>query len=152
MKRFILLLATNGGLGYFPRAPGTIGTLAGIPVYALLSRLSTPLYLLTWLALLALACWAATHAGRIFGVIDDRRIVIDELVGYLVAVAFVPFSWTAAIAGFFLFRFFDIVKIWPASWFDRRMKNGVGVVLDDVAAGIYAAFVLHLLLYFWNLS
>ncbi len=152
MKRFILLLATNGGLGYFPRAPGTIGTLAGLPVYALLSRLSTPLYLLTWLALLALACWAATHAGRIFGVIDDRRIVIDELVGYLVAVAFVPFSWTAAIAGFFLFRFFDIVKIWPASWFDRRMKNGVGVVLDDVAAGIYAAFVLHLLLYFRSLS
>ncbi|AJF05767.1 phosphatidylglycerophosphatase A family protein [Geoalkalibacter subterraneus] len=152
MKRFILLLATNGGLGYFPRAPGTIGTLAGIPVYALLSRLSTPLYLLTWLALLALACWTATHAGRIFGVIDDRRIVIDELVGYLVAVVFVPFSWTAAIAGFFLFRFFDIAKIWPASWFDRRMKNGVGVVLDDVAAGIYAAFVLHLLLYFRNLS
>ncbi len=84
----------------------------------------------------------AGEAGKIYGVVDDGRIVIDELVGYLVTVAFLPFSWTTALLGFFLFRVFDILKPFPASWFDRRMKNGIGVVLDDVAAGIYGALTL----------
>lgn len=148
-RRWILALSSNGGLGYFPWAPGTIGTLAGLPAFWALSRLSAPLYALTWLTLLVLSFWVAEQAGRIYGVTDDRRIVIDELVGYLVTVAFLPFSWPAALLGFLFFRFFDVVKIWPASWFDRRMKNGIGVVLDDVAAGIYAAIALHLCLAFF---
>ncbi|KIH76267.1 phosphatidylglycerophosphatase [Geoalkalibacter ferrihydriticus] len=147
-QKLVLLLSSNAGLGYFPWAPGTIGTLAGIPAFWLLARLSVPLYLLSWTVLLVLAFWAAAEAGRIYGVVDDGRIVIDELVGYLVTVAFVPFSWTTALLGFVFFRFFDIVKLWPASWFDRRMKNGVGVVLDDVVAGIYGAVALHLCLAF----
>ncbi|WP_305044404.1 phosphatidylglycerophosphatase A family protein [Geoalkalibacter sp.] len=145
-QRLILLLASNGGLGYFPWAPGTVGTLAGIPAFWLLARFSGPLYALTWVALLCLACWVAAGAGRLYGVVDDRRIVIDELVGYLVTVAFLPFSWTTALLGFVFFRFFDVVKIWPASWCDQRLKNGVGVVLDDVAAGFYAALALRLCL------
>ncbi|MDO3377434.1 phosphatidylglycerophosphatase A family protein [Geoalkalibacter halelectricus] len=147
-RRLLLLLATNGGLGNFPWAPGTVGTLAGIPAFWLLARLPAPLYLLVWTALLILACWVAHEAGRYYGVVDDRRIVIDELVGYLVTVALVPFSWTTALLGFVFFRLFDILKVWPASWFDRRMKNGVGVVLDDVVAGLYGAAALHLCLAF----
>jgi phosphatidylglycerophosphatase A len=81
-------------------------------------------------------------------VVDDGRIVIDELIGYLTAVMFLPFSWSTAIIAFVLFRFFDIFKIFPASWFDTRMKNAFGVVLDDVVAGIYAGLVLRLILYF----
>ena len=146
MRRFILFLSSNAGLGYAPVASGTFGTLAGIPVFFLLSGFPPLLYLVTWVGLLFLSFWASGEAGRIYGVVDDGRIVIDELVGYLVTVAFLPLSWEAAILGFFLFRLFDIVKPPPASWFDRRLKNGYGVVLDDVAAGVYAAIALRLLL------
>jgi len=140
------LLATNCGLGYAPFAPGTVGTLAGIPFFWLLAWMPPGLYTLTWLALFALACWSADIAGREFGEADDGRIVIDELVGYLVTVALLPFSWGAALLGFFWFRLFDILKPPPANWFDRQMKNGVGVVFDDVVAGIYAALALRLTL------
>jgi len=150
MRRFALFLASNAGLGYSPVAPGTVGTLAGIPVYYLLSPLPAPLFALTWVGLLFLSFWVAGVAGRIYGVVDDGRIVIDELVGYLVTVAFLPFNWTTAVLGFLLFRFFDITKIPPARWFDRNLKNGYGVVLDDVVAGIYGAIVLRLLLAWTN--
>ena len=146
MKRFILFLSSNAGLGYAPVASGTFGTLAGIPVFYLLSGFPPLLYLLTWLALLFLSFWAAGAAGKIYGVVDDGRIVIDELVGYLVTVAFLPFSWSTALLGFLLFRVFDILKPPPASWFDQKLKNGYGVVLDDVVAGIYGAIALRLLL------
>ncbi|TYO97500.1 phosphatidylglycerophosphatase [Geothermobacter ehrlichii] len=141
--RLWLLLAANGGLGYAPVAPGTFGTLAGIPLFWLLSRLSPTGFTLAWILLLLLACYCSERAGRHYGVADDGRIVIDELVGYLVTVALLPFSWSAALLGFGFFRLFDIAKLPPASWFDREMKNGVGVVLDDVAAGIYAALALR---------
>ena len=150
MRFFILALASNAGLGYSPWAPGTVGTLAGIPIFFLLSTLSPGMFALTWLGLFFLACWAAGEAGRIYGVVDDSRIVIDELVGYLVTVAFVPFSWTTALLGFVWFRLFDITKPQPAAWFDRRCKNGYGVVLDDVIAGLYGAAGLHLTLYLWH--
>jgi phosphatidylglycerophosphatase A len=146
MRRFILFLSSNAGLGYFPVAPGTVGTLAGVPVFFLLAPLPAPLYALTWVGILFLAFWVSGAAGRYYGVVDDGRIVIDELVGYLVTVAFLPFSWTTALLGFACFRFFDISKVFPANWFDRRLKNGYGVVLDDVVAGLYGALALRLIL------
>jgi phosphatidylglycerophosphatase A len=87
MRRFILFLSSNAGLGYSPVAPGTIGTLAGIPAFFLLAPLPPLLYALTWLGLLFLSFWAAGAAGKIYGVVDDGRIVIDELVGYSPTVA-----------------------------------------------------------------
>jgi phosphatidylglycerophosphatase A len=144
MRRIVLFFATNAGLGLAPVVPGTFGTLAGIPAFYLLAGMAPPLFVSVWLGLLLFACWIAGAAGKIYGVVDDGRIVIDELVGYLVTVAFLPFSWSAALLGFVLFRLFDIWKPFPASWFDRRMKNGFGVVLDDVAAGVYAALTLRL--------
>lgn len=149
MKRLILFFATNAGLGYAPVASGTFGTLMGIPLFYLLAPLSTPLFILSWLVVLLLSFWSADKAGKIFGVTDDGRIVIDELIGYLTTVALLPFSWPTAIAGFLLFRLFDIVKIWPASWFDNKVKNGFGVVMDDVMAGVYAALCLRLLIKLW---
>lgn len=148
MRRLVLFLASNAGLGYVPVAPGTFGTLAGIPAFYLLAPLSPAAFAAAWVALLITACWICGAAGRYLGVVDDGRIVIDELAGYLVTVAFLPFSWTSALLGFVFFRIFDVLKPPPASWFDRRMKNGVGVVLDDVAAGVYAALALRLVLYF----
>lgn len=143
MKALILFLATNAGLGYAPVAPGTFGTLMGLPLFYLLAPLEPLPFALCWLGVFLLSCWSADRAGKLFGVTDDGRIVIDELIGYLTCVAFVPFSWPTAIAAFLLFRLFDISKLWPACWFDRRVKNGIGVVLDDVVAGLYAALCLH---------
>ena len=149
MRRFILFLSSNAGLGYAPVASGTFGTLAGIPAYWLLAKLPSILWLLTVLALFFLSCWVAGAAGKIYGIVDDGRIVIDELVGYLVTIALLPFTWKAAIVGFLLFRFFDILKPQPARYFDRTVKNGYGVVLDDVVAGLYAALALRLFLHYF---
>lgn len=146
MRRFVLFLSSNAGLGYAPVASGTFGTLAGIPAFWLLAPLPPFLYAATWLGLLFLSFWAAEEAGKIYGVVDDGRIVIDELAGYLVTVAFLPFSWRTALLGFAFFRLFDIVKVPPAHWFDRQLKNGFGVVLDDVVAGVYGAIALRLCL------
>ena len=148
MNFFVKLLATWGGSGYAPVASGTFGTLAAIPFYLVLANLSLPVYLLTLTAFFFLACWVSGKAEVIFGEQDCGKIVIDEVVGYLVTMTAIPLDWRYVVAGFFLFRFFDIVKIPPARWFDRQMKNGYGVVLDDVVAGIYACAALHLILRF----
>lgn len=147
MRRLALLLASNFGLGYAPVASGTFGTLAGLPAFWLLHRLAPLEYLLALGLLTAVAVWAAGEAGRHYGVADDGRIVIDELAGYLVTVAFLPWSWTTAWLGFAWFRLFDIVKPPPARWLDRHCKSGFGVVFDDVAAGVYAAAALRLTLW-----
>lgn len=152
MRKLILCLASNAGLGYAPFASGTVGTLAGIPVYYLTAEWPWWLYMITMTALLFLSFWVADAAGQIYGVADDGRIVIDELVGYLVTVAFLPWSWTGALLGFFWFRVFDILKPPPARWFDKNLKHGVGVVLDDFAAGIYGAIALRLTLWLFNLG
>ena len=145
MTFFIKLLATWGGSGYSPFASGTVGTLAAIPFYIGLARLPLPLYLLTLSAFFCLASWVSGKAEILFGEKDSGKIVIDEVVGYLVTMTALPLDWRYIVAGFFLFRFFDIVKPPPAGWFDRQLKNGYGVVLDDVAAGVYAWLCLFVL-------
>lgn len=139
-----VLLAAWGPCGYVPLAPGTMGTVAAIPLFWLLRHLPPALYLLTLAAFVAVAVAASTAAGRYWKVVDASPIVIDEVAGYLVTMALVPWSWGTAIAGFVLFRIFDVLKPWPASVFDRG-KNGFGVVLDDVAAGVWAWAALALL-------
>jgi phosphatidylglycerophosphatase A len=132
-----VLLASWGPCGYAPVAPGTFGTLGAIPLYLVVSRLSTGGYVAFTFAFAALATYAAERAGRYWGVADASPIVIDEVAGYLLTMALVPFSWPAALAGFVLFRIFDVLKPWPASALDR-VKNGFGVVMDDLAAGVWA--------------
>ena len=136
-----VLLAAWGPCGYAPVAPGTVGTLGAIPLYLALTRVPPAVYAAATLALLAIAIPAAERAGRYWGVADASPIVVDEVVGYLVTMALVPFSWKATAAGFVLFRLLDVTKPWPASAFDR-MKSGLGVVMDDVAAGAWAAAAL----------
>jgi len=150
MRLITLMLASNFGLGYAPVASGTVGTLAGIPLFWLLAGLDPGPYLLGVAGVLVVSFWSAHAAGKIYGVADDGRIVIDELAGYLLTVAGLPFSWRAALLGFLFFRIFDILKPPPASWFDRRLKNGFGVVLDDLAAGVYAALALRLSLWLFG--
>jgi phosphatidylglycerophosphatase A len=137
-----VLLAAWGPCGYVPVAPGTAGTLGAIPLFWALRHLPAGLYLLTVAAFIALAIAAATVAGRYWKVVDASPIVIDEVAGYLVTMALVPWSWETAVAGFVLFRVFDVLKPWPANALDR-VKNGVGVVMDDVAAGVWSWIVLQ---------
>ena len=136
-----VLLAAWGPCGFSPVAPGTAGTLGAVPLWWALSKLP-PFALPAAIVLLgALGVVAASRAGRYWGVTDASAIVIDEVVGYLVTVSLVPFSWPAAAFGFVLFRVFDVAKPWPASYFDR-VKSPWGVMLDDVAAGVYAMAIL----------
>jgi phosphatidylglycerophosphatase A len=146
MRRFVILTATWGGTGFSPIASGTVGTLAAIPFYLVLARLPLPLYLLSTVAFTLFACWVSGRAEELFAEHDSGKIVIDEVAGYLVTMTAVPLSWQAVTAGFFLFRLFDITKPQPARWFDRSLKNGYGVVLDDVAAGVYACAATHLIM------
>ena len=151
MNFLILLLATGFGAGFSPVVPGTAGTLVAIPIYHILSDIPSPLYALTLIASFFLSCWAAGHAERHWGKKDDRRIVIDEIMGFLVTMLWVPKTVFAIAAGFVLFRFFDIVKPFPIRHLERA-EGGFGVVLDDVLAGIYSNIVLHLILRFWSRS
>lgn len=140
-----MLLAAWGPCGFSPIAPGTVGTLGAIPLAWALSRLGGPVYLAATAALLALGVIASGRAGRYWGIGDASPIVVDEVVGYLLTMAFVPFGVWTALAGFVLFRFFDMVKPWPISALDR-IKSGLGVMLDDVAAGVAGWAVLQGLL------
>ena len=139
-----VLLAAWGPCGFSPLAPGTAGTLGAIPLFWLLRDLPLWTYLLTAGAFVALAAHAAERAGRYWKVADASPIVIDEVAGYLVTMALVPWSWPAALTGAALFRLFDVMKPWPASAFDR-WKSGFGVVLDDVVAGAFAWSALVML-------
>ena len=139
-------LAFGFGSGLLPKAPGTWGTLIGIPFFLLLSQLSRVDYMLATLALFGLGVWACGKVGRELGVHDHPAIVWDEVVGYLVTMAGVPVDWRWLLGGFLLFRLFDIVKPWPVRWFDRRVAGGVGVMVDDLVAGLMASAVLQIAL------
>ncbi len=146
MKRLVILFATWWGTGYSPIASGTVGTLAAIPLYLLLGNLPILLYVLLLIPMTLFSCWVSGKAELIFNEKDSGKIVIDEVIGYLVTMTGAPHSWKGIVLGFFLFRLFDIVKLFPANVIDRKVKNGYGVVMDDVVAGVYACASLHLLL------
>ena len=145
MKHFILLVATALGLGYSPIAPGTLGTLVAILVYYFLSNIPSPLYEITLVGFLFLAVWVSGNAEICFRKKDDQRIVIDEIIGFLITMLWLPKTIRFVIIGFFLFRFFDILKPFPIRRFEKGFKGGFGVVLDDVVAGVYANIVLRLI-------
>jgi phosphatidylglycerophosphatase A len=148
MNYFILLMATGFGVGYSPIVPGTLGTLLAIPIYYLLSSIAFPLYELTLIGFFFFSSWVSNQAERYWGKKDDQKIVIDEIMGFLVTMLWVPKTIPFIVAGFVLFRFFDILKPFPIRRLEQ-IKSGFGVVLDDVLAGIYANIILHLILRFW---
>ncbi|MBN2466980.1 MAG: phosphatidylglycerophosphatase A [Deltaproteobacteria bacterium] len=141
--RFSIFLATGFYSGYCPLAPGTAGTAVGILFFWCFSHLSPFLYLLTLGAFVFLAAWLAGEAEKILQTKDSPHIVIDEIAGFLITMTSIPCTWVTVGAGFILFRFFDILKPFPARWIDKNASGGWGIVLDDVVAGAYAAIVLH---------
>jgi phosphatidylglycerophosphatase A len=151
VRTLAMLVATVGGVGYVPVAPGTAGSLVAVPLLPLLAGLRARAPLAGWAAvgvILLLALWAAGRADRIFAGHDDGRIVIDEVAGMVVAGVLVPGTWTAAALVLVLFRILDVTKPWPASLIDRRVAFGLGVVGDDLVAGVYAGAGARLILGF----
>jgi phosphatidylglycerophosphatase A len=145
--RLILLLATGLGLGLIPGARGTYGALLGIPLAWVFARPGILINSLSLIAFSALSVWAADRAEVIFKKHDPREIVIDEVAGMAVTLFLIPFNHETAIYGFLLFRFFDIVKLGPVKWADQRLSGGIGVVTDDLLAGVFANLSLRLLLW-----
>jgi phosphatidylglycerophosphatase A len=145
MNYFISLLATGFGVGYSPVAPGTLGTLIAIPVYYFLSAIPSPLYEITLVGFFFLSVWISENAEIFFGKKDDQRIVIDEMMGFLITMLWVPKTTRFILIGFFLFRLFDILKPFPIRHLEKKFKGGFGVVLDDVMAGAYGNIILHFL-------
>ena len=152
MTRLAVFLATAGYSGYFPIAPGTVGSAVGLLVYAALRWVQSPVQpvseVLLILALFAAGVWAGTVAERYFGGIDPGPIVLDEVVGMLMTLAFIPVGLSGALTGFFLFRVFDVIKPFPARRFEA-LHGGLGVMADDAMAAIYANVSLRLLMAFF---
>lgn len=147
MTRFAVFLATVAYCGYFPIAPGTVGSVAGLVVYLLVWWTGSPLVEVGLIAaIFAAGTWAATHAERFFGGIDPGPVVIDEVLGMLITLAFIPVGWPAALTGFFLFRVFDVIKPYPANRLEK-FHGGFGIMADDAMAGVYANLALRLLIW-----
>jgi phosphatidylglycerophosphatase A len=147
VTRLAVFIATAGYCGYFPIAPGTVGSAAGLVVYALVWWSGSRVLEVGLIAaLFAIGVWAGTIAERYFGGVDPGPIVMDEVVGMLITLAFIPVGVTGALAGFFLFRVFDVIKPYPAGRFEA-LHGGLGVMADDAMAAIYANLSLRLVLW-----
>ena len=147
MTRLAVFIATVGYCGYFPIAPGTVGSAAGLVFYLLVWWVRSPAVELSLILLLfAAGVWAGTTAERYFGGIDPGPIVLDEVVGMLITLAFIPVGVSGALIGFLLFRLFDVLKPFPAGRFEK-LHGGLGVMADDAMAAVYANIALRLVLY-----
>jgi phosphatidylglycerophosphatase A len=147
VTRFAVFVATVGYCGYSPIAPGTVGSAAGLVVYALVWWTRSPVVEVGLIVgLFAAGVWAGTTAERYFGGIDPGPVVIDEVVGMLITLAFIRPGWAAACAGFVLFRVFDVLKPYPAGEFER-LHGGLGVMADDAMAAVYANVSLRILIW-----
>jgi phosphatidylglycerophosphatase A len=143
-----LMLAFGFGSGLSPKAPGTMGTLAAIPLWWLLAQLPLTSYLIVVLIAAVVGITICGRAADQMGVHDHGGIVWDEFVGFWIAMAALPITWQSVILGFVLFRVFDILKPWPISWLDKKVSGGFGIMIDDVIAGLAAAAVIYFLGYF----
>jgi phosphatidylglycerophosphatase A len=142
-------LALGFGSGLASKMPGTIGTLATLPVVVLLSYYANfSIYLLVTIIVCVAGIWICGKTAEDMGVHDDPSIVWDEVAGMLITMLAVPLSWQTLLVGFVLFRFFDILKPWPISYLDKYVHGGFGIMIDDVLAGFFALGILHFGLYF----
>jgi len=140
----VMFLATGGYVGHAPFASGTFGSLVGLPIVYLLSKTNWALALILVIGLVLGAVWVAHKAESALKAKDPGCIVIDEIAGMCVTMLFIPLTLATGLAGFFLFRLFDVIKPPPVRQMERNLHGGWGVVMDDVVAGIMANIVLQL--------
>ncbi len=138
-------LATGLGSGLSPVVPGTVGTLAAVPLYLILAQLPWPLYVVVVILSCVIGVKICQVASNDMGVHDHGSIVWDEFAGFWITMSLVPMmnlpvtEWRWLLTGFVLFRFFDMVKPWPIGWLDKRIHGGLGIMVDDIVAGLMAA-------------
>jgi len=147
----IHFLAYGFGAGLSPKAPGTMGTVVAVPLYALLMYAGSEAYLSFLAAALVAGVFICGYTAGVMGIDDPKGVVWDEIVGYLITMLGLPFNWVWMVGGFLLFRLFDIWKPWPIRWVDRRIQGGVGIMLDDVIAAFFACILLNLGAHFFKL-
>ena len=145
MNQLIMALATGFYIGMIPKAPGTWGSLAALLPWFLLKDLPLPAYLIVLATVFVLGFFVSGSAEKILDRPDAGPIVIDEILGMFITLTLAPPHPAAWILGFILFRIFDIFKPFPVSWFDQRVHGGIGIMMDDVIAGLYALASLQLL-------
>lgn len=142
-RRFVHFLAFGFGTGRSPVAPGTFGTLVGIPAYLLLQPFAIYIYVAVVAGLFGVGVWLCQVTERDLGVHDHPGIVWDEIVGYLITMFMAPAGWEWVVLGFLLFRLFDIWKPFPIRQIERRVRGGFGNMLDDALAAAYAWVMLQ---------
>ncbi|WP_018013754.1 phosphatidylglycerophosphatase A [Teredinibacter turnerae] len=143
-----MLLAFGFGSGLSPVVPGTMGTLVGLPAIWLLAMLPLPITLIVITLAAILGVYLCDYSSRQLGVHDHKGIVWDEFVGVWITFLAVPLTWPAVVAGFVIFRFFDMVKPWPICVADRKVHGGFGIMFDDLLAGLAALGAMQTLIYF----
>ncbi len=152
-ERIIIFIASGLYLGFMPKAPGTWGSILGIPLYLLVSRIAPlPVDIILLLLFLLFSSWIADRAGKLFHCTDASQIVVDEVVGMWTALVGAPFSPVIIGLAFILFRFFDILKPFPIRQLEKKIPGGVGVVMDDIIAGVFANIGWHLLDHFFHIG
>jgi phosphatidylglycerophosphatase A len=143
MRRLGLFIATCGYLGFVPVAPGTFGSAAGLLAWAAVQTSGSHFVeVLVIVVLFAVGVWSGTEAEHHFGGVDPGPVIMDEVVGMLITLAFLPVNWTGAFVGFLLFRLLDVVKPWPARGFER-LPGGLGVMADDGMAALYGNLIMR---------
>ena len=142
----IQFLAFGFGSGLAPKAPGTFGTLAAVPIYWFIADWSLLEYSALILVTAVLGIWICGAASRQLNVHDHPGIVWDEFVGYWITMWAVPVDWVWILAGFVVFRVFDIAKPWPINVLDKKVAGGFGIMIDDILAGVMACITLHIAL------
>ena len=148
LKDPVVFVALGLGSGLSPKAPGTAGTLATVPLVYFLQQQTLLVYVVVTLFVLATGSWVCGYAAKKLQVHDHSGIVYDEVAGFLITMFMVPTGWQWMLAGFVLFRFFDAVKPWPISWFDKNVHGGFGIMFDDVVAGAVSLGCLLLIQWF----
>jgi phosphatidylglycerophosphatase A len=138
LKRPACFLGLGFGSGLAPKAPGTFGTLAAVPIYWLMQDLSLALYLAIVVVAFIAGIWICQKSADWIRQNDPSSVVWDEIVGYLITMIAAPAGWQWMVLGFVLFRFFDILKPWPINLADKAIHGGLGIMVDDVIAGIFA--------------
>ena len=146
--RPVLWVAFGFGSGFVPKAPGTAGTLVAIPLVILIAQLPLFLQIAVWVGTFFVGCFVCQIAADWLDESDPGAIVWDEIVGYCFAMALLPLSLQTVVVTFILFRLADILKPWPISWVEKRVRGGLGIMLDDLLAGLLVNIVAHVLIFY----
>ena len=149
-QKVILFLATGGLIGFSPVAPGTFGSLAALPLCLLISLMRVDDALIFIMILVTLSTWIAHVAEKIEAQKDPKQVVVDEICGMAVALFALPFTPLFIIGGFALFRVFDIFKPFPIRWVDKKVPGGLGIMLDDLMAGIFANVLMRVVIFLFK--